>query len=58
LKEANMRIKKGSLRKVLVLSGALIFSAFAFFNAPVFAAEQKFDLKMAFAVEVPENDKA
>ena len=54
-----MRTKKETgFWKVWVIVGALIISNVMSLDASVFAAEQKYDLKVAFAVEVPENDKA
>ena len=45
--------------KVFVLCSALIISGLASFDSPARAADkEKYDIKVAFAVEVPDNDKA
>ncbi len=51
--------KETGFGKVFVLFGALIVSIIASMDPPAMAAEkEKYDLKVAFAVEVPDNDKA
>lgn len=51
--------KKVGLWIVFVLFSGLIISNFASFNTTALAADKgKYDLRVAFAVEVPDNDKA